>query len=669
MNAGIGGMGGATSLKEEMVERFPDLKTAADYRYARYVLQQYLGGAMAVGQELTSGGFVEALTNMLKTDLPSQVFAKIAVGKITQPNMQAEQNALGDYKEKFHVCSNRVENDLHWDSPDPKWVKKSSMAVRHRFLTTKNLHWQWFNALVFGLVPPEAGGVSCQEAIAEVETMKAAALHYAKHVGGWSDQIGLFVNVFGHNNMNCLFVHILDMSQVGPSFQFFEYKNLDLEVVLQVLREEATTDKKLCTPLDAGGKPTAKNRRTLVADEKARKYISGAGGATSLKAEIVATVPELNTASQYRSARRMLIDKLGGVQALFHEVKSAGYVDDNGQLTTGTKPFNLFARCASGNMKQDGMAYEQEALGSSKDRWMVCKNRPENDEHWDSEEPEWVGKASMSRRHRFLTVKDLHWQWFNALTFGLLPTDMGGVSYDDAIDKIEEMKAAAKTYVANIGGWSDNVGLFFHVFGHNSVNSLHLHILDLNDVGPTFHKYEYKNCPLEVVLKVLAEEARASVDLISRLKNESSVAFTIVEPALRRSQATEKQKRENDAIEKWRNQILEINVAGTIIFIQRRTLLMAPLGSRLRSMFDESEAEHFLDDTERIFLDLPPDSVQIIFNRLRILRFDPDAVSKVKSSHRPSNELHQVVHFLGVNELFPELRTSWIGWSCFAWCQ
>ena len=25
-----------------------------------------------------------------------------------------------------------------------------------RYITTRNLHWQWFNALIFGLVPKEA---------------------------------------------------------------------------------------------------------------------------------------------------------------------------------------------------------------------------------------------------------------------------------------------------------------------------------------------------------------------------------------------------------------------------------------------------------------------------------------------------------------------------------
>merc|ERR1712039_628583 len=59
-------------------------------------------------------------------------------------------------------------------------------------------------------------------------------------------------------------------------------------------------------------------------------------------------------------------------------------------------------------------------------------------------------------------------------------------------------------------GWSKNVGPFFHVYGHNSVNSLHLHILDMDECGPTGRKFAYKNCPLDAVLEVLQEEAVAS---------------------------------------------------------------------------------------------------------------------------------------------------------------
>lgn len=33
------------------------------------------------------------------------------------------------------------------------------------------------------------------------------------------------------------------------------------------------------------------------------------------------------------------------------------------------------------------------------------------------------------------------------------------------------------------------------------VNSLHLHLVDMKAIGPTFKKLDYKNCPLNAVLK------------------------------------------------------------------------------------------------------------------------------------------------------------------------
>lgn len=35
------------------------------------------------------------------------------------------------------------------------------------------------------------------------------------------------------------------------------------------------------------------------------------------------------------------------------------------------------------------------------------------------------------------------------------------------------------------------------------VNSLHLHLVDMKAIGPTFKKLEYKNCPLNAVLKAV----------------------------------------------------------------------------------------------------------------------------------------------------------------------
>jgi hypothetical protein len=51
------------------------------------------------------------------------------------------------------------------------------------------------------------------------------------------------------------------------------------------------------------------------------------------------------------------------------------------------------------------------------------------------------------------------------------------------------------------------VGLFFHVYPHNSVQSFHLHIVDLDVTGPTHEAMKYKNMPAEDVLAVLRAEA------------------------------------------------------------------------------------------------------------------------------------------------------------------
>ena len=56
-------------------------------------------------------------------------------------------------------------------------------------------------------------------------------------------------------------------------------------------------------------------------------------------------------------------------------------------------------------------------------------------------------------------------------------------------------------------GWSEeDVELRFHVYGHASVNALHLHLVDLNATGPTFEALRYKNLPLQAVLHVLRKE-------------------------------------------------------------------------------------------------------------------------------------------------------------------
>jgi len=493
------GTDGATSLKAEIVARIPELKTASQFREARRLLREELGGVWSLRDELIFCGVVDPDTGLLTTNgTPENVFARVASGTAVQAGMAEEQSALGAHQDKFVVCCNTPENDLHWDSCDKMLVKKASMSRRHRFLTTKDIHFKWFNVLIFGMLPPDEGGCTAKEALDKVLSMKAAAQEYAEK-SGWSAKVGLFLNVFGHNHVNSLFLHILDLECTGPAFEALKFKNCPIDDVITVLQEE------LAIPMPrsfSGHKPVASKRSSVFAS---------AEGATSLKDELVARVPELRDTCAFREMRRVLRDELGGAHALVEELARSGYVDMvTGQLTTGDKPFNLFARCAAGAMQQLGMEAENEALGDFRDRFMICCNKPENDEHWDSEDPQWLGKASMSQRHRFLTTKNLHWQWFNALAFGMVAPEDGGEDLANIITELQAMQTAALTYAA-ARKWSTNVGLFVHVFGHNSVNSLHIHILDMDVLGPTGRKFEYKNTPFNDVLEVLKEEAAAKL--------------------------------------------------------------------------------------------------------------------------------------------------------------
>jgi len=224
------------------------------------------------------------------------------------------------------------------------------------------------------------------------------------------------------------------------------------------------------------------------------------------KTRVAACFPRVNTADTF-AAVRIFAKQHGGTERIRLELIAAGFVEGNA-LTTGLKPFNFIARLVTGKMQQtEHMIHENEAYNAD-NRFLIAANRPDSDEHWDDSSPEWVGRASMSKRHRFLLLKDLEWSTSNVLTFGL---DGGTASLRDAIALVSRMRAAALAFTEKHPDWSENVGLFFHVYGHNSVNGLHLHVLDLNAVGPTYEALRHKNLALDDVLSVLKHELAASL--------------------------------------------------------------------------------------------------------------------------------------------------------------
>ena len=142
------------------------------------------------------------------------------------------------------------------------------------------------------------------------------------------------------------------------------------------------------------------------------------------------------------------------------------------------------------------------------------------------------------------------WTWFNVLTMGLVDVAKADAVHHDeeemrseeanlelnirtlesALACLRTMREAAYAFVkedAKSGTkWSlreketwqketqetivelADIGLYFHCYPLCSVNSLHLHIVDLSETGPSYEACRIKNLSMDMVLKALEEEIK-----------------------------------------------------------------------------------------------------------------------------------------------------------------
>ena len=248
--------------------------------------------------------------------------------------------------------------------------------------------------------------------------------------------------------------------------------------------------------------------------------------------------PTLNTEEEFKAARKVLVD-YGDAEMLFREHVRDGIAKDfdeetkdweKGQLTTTMQRFNPFALLVDGHPAmtkgQDatpGLADSNKCLDDifllsdtstkASDKFLVAANRPENDEHWASDEKKWVGVASMAKHHRFMLLKKpvgLVWRFFNVLVYGMGDEGKETKKLSEAVRLLNDMKHAALEFTKKdpTYEWSSNIGLYFHAYPHCSVNATHLHIVDLEKRGPTMKHLEFKNLNLDDCIKVLEEEER-----------------------------------------------------------------------------------------------------------------------------------------------------------------
>ena len=150
------------------------------------------------------------------------------------------------------------------------------------------------------------------------------------------------------------------------------------------------------------------------------------------------------------------------------------------------------------------------------------------------------------------------WTWFNVLTIGLVDAAKADAEDQDeeemrreaadielnlrtlesALACLRTMREAAYAFVKEDAksGWSlreketwqketqetivelADIGLYFHCYPLCSVNSLHLHIVDLSEVGPTYEACRFKNLSMDMVLTALEKEI-AEFKILKNMKS------------------------------------------------------------------------------------------------------------------------------------------------------
>src|SRR6056300_1124829 len=185
------------------------------------------------------------------------------------------------------------------------------------------------------------------------------------------------------------------------------------------------------------------------------------------------------------------ISKTGEIETIFKHLKFHGYIGDDLMLTTGLKPMNVFARLASGEMPNP---VDQSGLGTYAEEFMVCHNLPERDANWNNPNDFTASMAGPYKNgpgHVFITTRDLDWRKFNILPI-ILSQDLIFLA---------KLLLAAETYVMH-RGWR-RYGLYFHCYPNNTVNSLHLHVINLDKIGHMFYAKKSQNISLYDVISNL----------------------------------------------------------------------------------------------------------------------------------------------------------------------
>ena len=213
------------------------------------------------------------------------------------------------------------------------------------------------------------------------------------------------------------------------------------------------------------------------------------GSCVSTPVDIKALFPVIN---DINTLRRYIeyCEGTNEFEKIKHAFKMKNIIDANDMLTTGVGPFNVFASIATGDTPNK---VDQSLLGAHASKFVLCHNRPINDEKWNDptfDGGSMAGPDENGPGHVFITTKNLHVDYFNILPI-VLKKD---------IRFLNDLLLTALEYAKN-RGWK-NPGFYFHCWPLNSVQSLHLHVINKDRLGHMFYKKQCANLSMYDVLNL-----------------------------------------------------------------------------------------------------------------------------------------------------------------------
>ncbi len=218
-----------------------------------------------------------------------------------------------------------------------------------------------------------------------------------------------------------------------------------------------------------------------------------------------------NTAEQYAALRALL--RQHGIEKFQCELQADGWLDAERRISDGTARPNVFAQMVRGTRPIPyGDVLREHDMHAEAEQFLVTRNLPALNEHWQDASAEWLHRASMSRWHEFLLPRSSdRWCDFNVLTLGM----DGDLAH--AHQLLDQMQSTACEYAARARQRATGTAvqpprtahalwLGFHCYPLNSVQWLHMHMLDAEHTGPAKHALDYKNLSLDAVREVLRAE-------------------------------------------------------------------------------------------------------------------------------------------------------------------